>query len=314
MIVMSRAILILVIISGLAVLYPLQKSIDDRQPPEQALEERLLVSGDVIRKFSLGLDGLAADIYWIRAIQYFGRKVIDSDLPLSSVNTSDLDLPLLAPLLDTVVTLDPHYIRAYRFGAIFLPERDLPAAIALLEKGIEHNPDEWRLYQDLGYICWQEGNRRTGDEQKEFFAKAAEYYDRGGEKPGARWWMRDLAGLMRIRGGTRYAARVIYTIYLNSEDENIRKQANDRLKQLYSLDERDAINELLARQKAAGSCPRSWKEIAPLLRKLTFKLDDEMRRLAFDEQGSPVDPDGFPYTLDSAQCEAKLAKESTIIR
>jgi hypothetical protein len=311
---MRKSILLLVVISGLSGLYPLQKFIDEREPPEQVFEEQLLISGDAIRKFSLGLDGLAADIYWIRTMQYFGRKIIDSGLPLSAVNTKDLDMPLLAPLLDTVVTLDPSYIRAYRFGAMFLPERDLPAAIALLERGITHNPDAWRLYQDIGYIYWQEGNQRTGDEQKEFYEKAAHYYDIGGNKPEARWWMRDLAGLMRIKGGTRQAARIVYSTYLDSEDETIRNQARDRLKQLYSLDERDAIDALLARYKESGSCPQSWKDIAAELRKLTFKLDNETRRLAFDEQGSPIDPDGFPYKLDTVGCRVLLARESTLIR
>ena len=67
-------------------------------------------------------------------------------------------MELLAPLLDIVVTLDPHHIAAYRFGAIFLPERDRAAAINLLERGIKANPTAWRLYQDIAYIYWQEGD------------------------------------------------------------------------------------------------------------------------------------------------------------
>ena len=70
---------------------------------------------------SLGLEALAADVYWIRTVQYFGRKVIDSGKPLSSAVSKDLRMDLLAPLLDIVVTLDPQHIPAYRFRQYFFP-------------------------------------------------------------------------------------------------------------------------------------------------------------------------------------------------
>ena len=62
---------------------------------------------------SLGYDALLADIYWTRAVQYYGAK-----LP-----TSDRDFHLLWPLLDVATTLDPHLIAAYHFGSIFLSEK-----------------------------------------------------------------------------------------------------------------------------------------------------------------------------------------------
>jgi tetratricopeptide (TPR) repeat protein len=215
-------------------------------------------------------------------------------------------MDLLAPLLNVVVTLDPHHIPAYRFGAIFLPERDLPAAIALLEKGIQENPNEWRLYQDIGYINWQAGNSARGDEHAAYYAKAAEWYDKGGKVPGAMWWMRDLAGYMKIAGGSREAAYAIYSTYLNSDDENIRKQAALRMKQLRALGEMDAINELLARYKAqTGQCPTDLRQLAPQLRAMKLTLNDEQQ---------PVDPDGIAYELKIENCKVELAWSSQIPR
>ena len=46
----------------------------------------------------------------------------------------------------------------------------MPAMIALLEKGIGENPDEWRLYQDIGYIYWQEGKATSGQTQTDSYA------------------------------------------------------------------------------------------------------------------------------------------------
>ena len=255
---------------------------------------------------SLGLNALAADIYWIRTVQYFGRKVIDSGVPLSAAATKNLRMDLLAPLLGIVVTLDPHHIPAYRFGAIFLPERDMPAATALLEKGIEQNPNVWRLYQDLGYIYWQAGNAAAPEEQNEYYSKSALWFEKGGNVAGAPWWMRDLGGLMRIKGGSRDAARAIYSIYLKSDDPNIRAQAVERFKQLQSLDEIDAINSLVSRYKEQkGECPQNLRVFASVLQSTNVNID---------EKGLPVDPDGFEYVYDPEKCKAELSLESTISR
>lgn len=292
---------------GICLLYPMQRWIDSKAPREITGEETLyLSSGETIKKMSLGLESLAADVYWIRTVQYFGRKLIESGKPITSSSTKDISMPLLAPLLNIVVTLDPQHIPAYRFGAIFLPERDLPSAMALVEKGIRENRDEWRLYQDLAYIYWQAGNASSGSQQAEDFAKAAEWYEKGSNVPGAAWWMRDLAGLMRIKGGSRESARAVYEKYLLSDDKIIRGQAISRLRQLRSLDELDTINALLARYKEQnGACPGDLRAIASKLRSMNLPLNDD---------SMPVDPDGFPYDYDAAKCMAELAQESTVPR
>ena len=296
-----------ILIVGLALLYPMQQWIDKTSVRPTISEEALyLSSGKTIKKMSLGLNALAADIYWIRTVQYFGRKLIDSGKPLSAAATKDLRMGLLAPLLNIVVTLDPQHVPAYRFGAMFLPERDMPAAIALVEKGISENPNAWRLYGDLGYIYWQAGNASTGEEQADNYAKSAEWYDKGSAVTDAAWWMRDLAGLMRIKGGSREAARAVYSTYLTSDDQNVRAQAVERLKQLRSLDEMDAINALLARYKEqTGGCPSDLRMLATRLRSMTLTLNDD---------SIPVDPDGFAYSYNPAKCKAELAFESTVPR
>ncbi|HKP13717.1 MAG TPA: hypothetical protein VJZ91_16470 [Blastocatellia bacterium] len=303
---MKARIPIAVLVIGLGLLYPMQRHIDRMTPQEIVSDETLYLSGDTVKRLSLGMEGLAADVYWIRTVQYFGGKLMDSNQPLSAAAAANVRMDLLAPLLDVVVTLDPHHIPAYRFGAIFLPERDLPAAIALLERGIRENPNEWRLYQDIGYIYWQAGNRTGGDERKAYYAKAAEWYERGGSVPGAMWWMRDLAGYMKIAGGSREAAYAIYSSYLNSDDDNVRNQAALRLKQLRALDEMEAINDLLARYRAqTGRCLSDLRQLAPQLRAMKLMLNDEQQ---------PVDPDGIAYEFKADSCKVELAWESQIPR
>jgi len=281
---------------GLGLLYPMQSWIDSATKRQVISEESLYFSsGKKIRKLSFGLHGLVADIYWIRTVQYFGEKLLSTGRPISS-NTADIRMDLLAPLLKIVVTLDPGHIRAYRFGAIFLPERDMPAAIELLQMGIEANPKAWRLYQDLGYIYWQSGD----------YEKASEFYELGGNIDGAAFWMRDMAGLLKIKGGSRDVARAIYTRYLESDDQSIRNQATQRLAQLKLLDELDVINEVLAKYKMeTGTCPASFRVLASRLHARGMVLNQEMM---------PVDPADFPYVLDGATCTAKQATASTVPR
>ncbi|MEW6127621.1 MAG: hypothetical protein AB1757_11345 [Acidobacteriota bacterium] len=294
---MNRWLPAIFIIVGFGVLYPLQRYIDTEMPKSSISEESLyFTSGKQIKQMSLGLDALTADIYWIRTVQYFGRKVIENGQPQSFGNTGTIKMQLLAPLLKIITELDPHHIPAYRFGAIFLPERDMNAAIELLNKGIEENPNEWRLYQDLGYIYWQ----------NQEYQKAADAYERGSELPQAPWWMRDLVGYLRIKGGSREAARAIFERYVDSDDPKIREQAVARLNQLVSLDELDLINPILARYKQeTGTCPDTLRMFAAKFKSLGLTLNKDYL---------PVDPWGFAYKLDPVNCKATIADESWVPR
>src|SRR4029077_18589150 len=76
-----------------------------------ALQEVLYISSPkALKKMSLGYDGLLADIYWTRAVQYFGGKH----------HEGAQHFDLLAPLLEITTTLDPHLLVAYEYGANFL--------------------------------------------------------------------------------------------------------------------------------------------------------------------------------------------------
>src|SRR5215831_266516 len=107
----------------------------DRLRPHASLEDVLYVdSPKLLRRASLGFDGLMACIYWTRTVQYFGHRHFEH---AGSYNQ-------LAPLLEITTALDPHLYPPYQFGASFLapappngagqPER----AIRLMQYGIEH--------------------------------------------------------------------------------------------------------------------------------------------------------------------------------
>ena len=86
-----------------------------RQRPQRELPAVLyLQTPAVARRVALSFDMLAADLYWMRALQHFGATRLRIDGPRTFEN--------LYPFLDLATSLDPRFIVAYRFGAIFLSE------------------------------------------------------------------------------------------------------------------------------------------------------------------------------------------------
>ena len=271
--------------------------LDSHRPtPDPRLEEeKLYVAGQTVRRLSLGFNGLVADWYWMRALQYVGSKVLNIPEHLQLDNLGQLDLRLLAPLLDTATTLDPQFMEPYQYAAIVLPEVDMQEAIRITKKGIAANPAAWRLYQHLGYIYWQQGDFQT----------AGEAYGLGATLPGAPRWMEAMKARMATEGGSRDVAREIYTrMYEESGDSKVKEMARRRLMQLDSLDQREGIRRVLALyQSKAGRCPSSWREIEPVLRSL---------RLPMDSTGAPLDPAGTPYVLVNANCDVDLDPKSEV--
>ncbi|PYS90579.1 MAG: hypothetical protein DMF62_04535 [Acidobacteria bacterium] len=256
----------------------------------------LELQGKKLKGFALGSDGLIADWYWIRSLQYIGDKLVKNDLSNINIeNLRPLNPRLLYPLLDNATDLDPRFIAAYTYGAVLLPAIDRDQAIALTEKGIQANPGSWRLYHYLGYIYWRANE----------FQKAADIYDEGSKIAGSPPFLKQMSAAMRTRGGSRDTARQIYTQMLNeSDDRQGRQNAELRLMQLDSLDELDAINAVLKTVIADGSpCPSSLAPILPRL--MNSKLPGGRDfRVSADRQ--LVDPTGIPYFLDRNTCAATV--------
>ena len=260
--------LVLVVSTGAAVL--LLRRVD-RLRSEATLEEVLYIpSPAVLKRMSLGYNGLLADIYWTRAVQYFGGKH----------HEKSKQYLLLAPLLDITTTLDPQLIVAYQFGSVFLAQKPpegagMPdKAVELVERGIRENPNDWHLYYDLGFLqCI---------ERKDYLA-AAQAFERGSKVSGAHPFLKILAASMAQHGGDLETARLLWTTtYETTTDRLIRDNA---LKHLVALKVDEDIGRLdqfvaLYRERT-GHPPASFLDMvsAGLLR------------------GIPVDPLGHPYKL-----------------
>lgn len=233
-----RIVLLCAVLIGLgAVVHKTQQAMDQTRQirfVDRSIE--FLPNGKTLRMLSMGYRGLAADWLWIRAVLYFGRRVMDEDNPYylyalyegdrdkiqqaqahhehfhshgevyhaessgvhaghdrehlkrefrfqQSLSRPDdgslqppdsvlvLDEKLIHslyrfenrglvdgayPLIDRVVTIDPHFIKPYIFGGVYLMLETgrLQESLTLLQKGYVANPTRWEFPFYLGWLHW----------------------------------------------------------------------------------------------------------------------------------------------------------------
>jgi tetratricopeptide (TPR) repeat protein len=267
--------------------------------PRQFVEDKLQLNDSAMKRITLAFNGIAADWYWMRSLQYVGGKIVryedTHDGRFDLRNLSSLDLGLLPSLLRMTTTLDPQFLDAYYYGAVILPDLDANEAIALLERGIAANPDKWKLYQHLGYIYWQRHD----------YPKAAEAYAAGGQLAGAPSWMLAMGARMKAEGGAQAAAREMYAhLYETADDIYLKQMVEKQLMRLDSLEDLAKIRQVLSDYAArSGRCAASWKEIATGLR---------VAGLRVDASEAPLDPAKTPYRLSKSGCDVELDERSPV--
>jgi tetratricopeptide (TPR) repeat protein len=226
-------LLLLVLPLGFAGIWHLQHGIDSQFASlSQERDDVLLRSGKLVKVISLEYAPLMADIYWTRVVQYYGNKRV----------RGQANLDLLWPLLDVTTTLDPNLIVAYRFGAMFLSQAP-PAgagrpdqAVELIRRGIQANPDYWRLYEDLGFVYYFD---------LKDYQKAAEAFLEGSKKPDAQVWMKVMAARIAAEGESFSTSMFLWKdIYQSSSDPMIKENALQRLKLLKAQEDCKQLDAL----------------------------------------------------------------------
>ncbi len=261
----------LLLLAAWAASAAVQLEIDRRMVPYRDAPDMLWIpSGKILKKLSLGQDGFIADLYWTRAVQYYGSRRRDNKT----------DFSLLAPLLNITVDLDPNLLVAYRFGALFLAESSPRGAgqpeeaVRLIRKGIQANPEQWRLWYDLGFTYYRD---------LQDYPAAAAAFLQGSKDPHAQPWMKVMAAVISQRGGNRETSRFLWTeLYQSAEDNTIRQNALEHLQGLKALDDMEELEKRVNLfQEQTGRWPQSLTELlsAGLLK------------------GIPTDPSGFPYQI-----------------
>ena len=288
---MTRKSLLIAGIAGalaaLAVAISLQM-IKDRQYPREE-QQRLAVlyvrSGAALRRIALEFDAVAADVYWIRAIQHYGGDRLAAP--------GKRKYELLFPLLDIATSLDPYFNIAYRFGAIFLSE-GYPGgpgrpdqAIALLRKGISVQPTKWQYYHDVAFVYyWQLHDMEA----------AARWVRLAASQPNAPNWLEPVAATMLIEGGDRASARFLLQQILNSEEAWLQRMARRGLMQVDALDAIDQLQPYVHRHPPPAGTPYSWEW---LIQQRIFRR-------------APEDPAGTVFDIDPKTGTVSVSVQSEL--
>jgi hypothetical protein len=265
----------------------LQMARDRAYPRDQAQQRSVMYvrSGAALGRIVLSFDAVAADVYWVRAVQHYGGDRRDP--------AQQRKYELLYPLLDLTTSLDPFFTIAYRFGAIFLSEAypggagrpDL--AIALLRKGIAAEPTKWQYYHDVGFVhYWQLRDVKA----------AAEWFRKAAAQPGAPNWLEPVAVAMLVQGGDRRSARFLLQQLQKSDQPWLQRMASRSLMQIDVLDFIDRVRPLIQANPPPPGVPYSWPWLA--------------RRGIV--QGVVVDPEGVPLELDPGSGELRVSRKSPL--
>jgi hypothetical protein len=247
-----------------------------------------LWSGKQVARLFPGFEGLAADVYWLRTVQYYGGQ---------RAFVGEPRYELLGPLIEITTMLDPRLEIAYRYGATFLSEgRPIGAGrpregVALLQRGTRKLPEAWMLVAQLGFFQYL----FLGDP-----AGAAATLDEAARRPGAPFWFRTMAADVLMKGGERATARRMWEkMYEQSEGGIIKRNAALRLRILDSLDRADLLERAVAGyRRGTGRNPRHLEEL----------------RASGQWRGPFVDVAGVRFDYDRESGRVSIARRSPLWR
>lgn len=282
----QNVLLLILLALGFWGIWGMQHRIDkERSAMHEERDDLVLRSGRLLKTMSLDYAPLMADLYWTRAVQYYGDKRTKHETTFE----------LLWPLLDVTTTLDPSLLVAYRFGSTFLSEPSPRGAgrpelgIELLERGIKANPEYWRFYEDLGFIYYFD---------LKDYAKASAAFAEGSKNPDSQIWMKVMAAKIAAEGESLTTSIFLWNeVYETAKDPQVKENAHLHLQLLRVEQDCKQLNELANEYlKKTGYRPAHVIDLvhAGYLR------------------GLPADPTGYPYVI-GPDGKAALNLESPLL-
>lgn len=179
-----------------------------------------LPKGDYLKVAVVGYRQIVADLIWLKAVQNLGGRTQTREGYLAAYHA-----------VDVLTDLDPQFVHAYQFTGTILGVWAglVKESIAILSKGVQHNPTVWELPFFLGYDYYYELNDP---------ASAAKYFQMASALPGAPGWLAGLATRMTVEAGDPNAAlEFLQRLYLQTKDEQLREGLAQRIREVIA--ERD---------------------------------------------------------------------------
>lgn len=239
----------------------------ERNAVARAEQLAYLPKGEYLRLAALGYRQVVADVIWLQAVQHIGGK-----------RDTQLGYRWTYHAVDVLTDLDPTFVAPYQATGIFLGvlvDR-YEEGLAILSKGIRHNPAIWQLPFLAGYISYYElCNPVTG----------GQYLRMAAQVPGAPAYLPRLAARMTVESGDPAAALEFLDRFSRTvTDERVREALAQRMKEIAQEKDLHFLKDSIRRYQAKyGRVPS--------------KLEDLMLRGVI--QQLPLDPLGGQYQIDS---------------
>jgi len=226
-----------------------------------------LPSGKYLKYATFGYSGLAADLIYIWAIQYYS-------------NTDITDrFRYLDHIFSVIAELDPLYADPYEVGSLIASQEahDDLEALRILDRGFEKNPNMWIFPFEAGHLA----RMRLRDNEK-----AREYFRKAMEVPGAPNLIRRLYADAAFKTEDYQTAWEAWSeILRTAADPRIRKIAENHLYQVKA-----AVDLRILGEAVAGYREKFGRPPADLPRLVTAGFLTAL----------PKDYDGRDYMLDPA--------------
>jgi hypothetical protein len=171
-------------------------------------------SGLWVRQAALGYETAAADLGWLRCIQYYGEH-----------RMTDNRFDRIGHVTEVVSELDPLFLQPYVFGGFVLgQEMGRPVeGLALLRRGLERNPESWELAFETGFlyfVCFRD------------HAAAARYFALAGRLPGHPEYVDRFAAFAFQRAGEREMAILLWKRVLATGNKYMQDVARREIRRL----------------------------------------------------------------------------------
>jgi len=227
---------------------------------------------DSLKKYSFGFRNLLAALFWVDLLQN------QSDEPVESGKVS-----WEFSQLNALTTLDPHFIAAYEFGAVYLSvlRRDNLGAKLILEKWSRRRPYHWRPLHLLGYHLYYEMGQ---------YEAASEKIMRASTLEGAPFWLASLGiRILSETGARMHALRMAIDLHSKLFDRGSRARLRIRVMALNFALQESAWKKALTLFRAKNkSEPANIEALRALFRGQTREIASLFAGTEISEELRPL--------------------------
>lgn len=216
-----------------------------RTPELKKTELMYLPKGEYLKIFALGYRNVAADLIWIKALQFLGER-----------NQSKEGYSWAYHAVDVLTDLDPDFQIAYQAtGTILGVWAGMPhESIKILTKGMKYKPEWWLLPFFVGYNYYYE---------LQDLDNAAKYFRIASDLPGAPPYLAQLAARMTVEAGDPNAAlEFLIRMYQQVQDDRLKENLERRMKEvMVERDIRLLEKAVVDFRMATGRSPATFQDL-----------------------------------------------------